>query len=310
VVAYEAGWRSNTLGFDAVSDAGPIDLDSVWASYAHSLLTQRENDELDNWIKGRSAGDMERDFYIRFNKQDRQHPLRRLNLSPDLPTAVLFTNLVWDTAVLNRDLAFPSTHDWLSATVRLFGHWRDRQLIIRIHPAEDLRPSVESREKMADVIESLGPLPENVRVVPAKQQLSSYRLMDSCQLGLVYTSTTGLEMALHGKPVVVAARVYYRGRGFTCDVSRASDYAGIISEAFKATTLSTEQMTLARRFAYLLLFRYLYKIPVVNQRPRQLPLLDPSETELLLPGALPELDQLLDAIEKGRDFVPLPCSVV
>src|SRR5438874_1709156 len=237
VVTYEAGSRKNTLGFDRLSELSPVDLGSVWATYKNKPLLPQEERELDEWIQTRAGGDMQRDFYIHFQGQERGDPLRQLGLNRESPTAVLFTNLVWDTAVLNRDLAFPTIVEWVKTTIRLFRDWPGRQLIIRIHPAEELRPSMESFEKVGSFIRGLGPLPRNVRVVPARHELSSYALMECCQVGLVYTSTTGLEMALRGKPVVVSARVYYRGGGFTYDVERASDYGVMMSRAFDAPRL-------------------------------------------------------------------------
>jgi hypothetical protein len=304
IVTYEVGWRTNTLGFDSLSEAGPINLDSSWDEAKQRRLTSREEEELDTWITKRAAGDMQRDFYIRFSVDKTSNPITALGLDPNLPTAVLFTNLVWDTAVLGRDLAFGSIKEWIVHTVRMFNEWPKRQLIIRIHPAEDLRPAMESSEKLADVVAALGPLPHNVRVVPARQQLSSYALMEHCQVGVVYTSTTGFEMALRRKPVIVAADVYYREKGFTYDVHQTEDYAALLNEAFNNQSLDNEQSILARRFAYLLLFRYLHKIPVVLQRPRDLPMFDPSEVDLLLPGALPEFDELIARlVTPGKDFV-------
>ena len=45
--------------------------------------------------------------------------------------------------------------------------------------------------------------------------------MDSSDLGLVYSSTTGLELALYGVPVIAAARIHYADKGFTIDAVRA-----------------------------------------------------------------------------------------
>ena len=47
--------------------------------------------------------------------------------------------------------------------------------------------------------------------------MNTYDLMDMADLGLVYTTTVGLEMAMRGIPVVVAGKTHYRNRGFTQD---------------------------------------------------------------------------------------------
>jgi hypothetical protein len=302
VVAYEAGWRSNTLGFDRVTSAGPVDLDDVWETCRDEPLSSEQAAELDNWMVARAGGDMQRDFYVHFVQNGRD-PLTGLGLNPSLPTAVLFTNLVWDTAVQGRNRAFTSLKEWVRQTIAYFRARPDRQLIIRIHPAEDLRPSQESVEKVSDALREIGELPPNIRVVGAVDSTNSYDLMARCQVTLVYNSTAGLEAAVRGRHVVVAARVYYAERGFTTDVMTVDAYPGVLDRAFAQDKSSTGQIELARRFAHLLMFRYLHQIPVVHQRPGRFPLLDPAEVEMLEPGAKPDLDRLLSAIAKGGQFV-------
>jgi hypothetical protein len=48
--------------------------------------------------------------------------------------------------------------------------------------------------------------------------------MERCRFGVVFSSTTGLEMAMMGKKVVIGADVYYGRRGFTVDVENAGTY--------------------------------------------------------------------------------------
>ena len=304
IVAYEAGWRSNTLGFDHVGPAGPVNLDASWQESRDVALTSREEQELDQWIRSRAGGDMQRDFYVKFSSGF-EDPVAALGLNPNLPTAVLFTNLVWDTAVQGRNRAFNSIRDWLLSTIAYFSRRTDRQLIVRIHPAEELRPSQPSVEKLSEALRGCA-MPDNVRVVEATNPLSSYLLMDRCDIALVYNSTAGLEAALRAKPVVVSAHVYYAGRGFTLDVDVAADYAQILDGAFAQRSLAPHQVQVARRFAHLLMFRYLHRIPVVHQRPGTLPLLDADEVELLLPAMLPDFDRVIAGIADGQPFVAPP----
>lgn len=301
IVIYEAGWRRNTLGFDRLGSEGLVDLDDAWKAMARTPLTATEDATLDRWIHERTSGDMQRDFYIRFQSTS-QNPLAALGLDPQRPTAILFTNLVWDTAVLGHDEAFPSIQAWLRATIEMFATRPEWQLVVRIHPAEDLRPSQESNEKLGDEARTIGTLPPNVRLIGSAQEMSSYSLMDACTAVLVYTSTTGLEAALRGKPTVVAARVYYRGRGFTSDVFKAGQYSQLLDRAMSGSFISPT-IECARRFAYLLLFRYLHQIPVVRQRPAGFPLLEPEDVDRLTPRGDEAFNQLVDAIAAGGPFV-------
>ena len=139
--------------------------------------------------------------------------------------AVLFTNLTWDSAVLGKEVAFPGIHEWLLAAVDTFEHRPNDQLLIRVHPAEVKLPGKKTREPLGASLRQQYPdLPPNVRIVEADDPLSSYPLMAMADIGLVYTSTTGLEMALHGKPVIVAGRTHYRAKGFTLDVSSPTEF--------------------------------------------------------------------------------------
>jgi len=307
LITYEAGWRSNSLGFDDFSEQGFADLDAAWAEVRPRALTEAESLRLDDWIKTRGRGDMQRDFYVRFDTAKSGNPIAELGLDAGLPTAVLFTNLVWDTAVLGKDRAFRSIEHWLRDTVDWFRRNPDRQLVIRIHPAEDLRPSQESQEKVGDIVRSLD-LPGNVRVVPSRLRLSSYRLIDAAATVLVYNSTPGMEAALRGRRVVVAASVYYAGRGFTTDVEDVEDYAATLERAFTSGPLDPPAAETARRFAYLLLFRFLHDVPVVKQRPGTFPLLSAAEVPLAAPGSGDDFDRLMYRILRGEPLVTLAPS--
>jgi hypothetical protein len=245
---------------------------------------------------------MQRDFYVRFDAAAGPGVFASLGLQPSLPTAVLFTNLVWDTAVFGRDIGFASIGEWLREVVRWFTDHPDRQLVIRIHPAEDLRPSQESNEKLSDVVRQLT-LPPNVVLVPSAATVSSYALMEAASAVLVYTSTAGLEAALYGRRVLVGARVYYAGRGFTTGAVDRESLNRSLEDAFVRPSLDDREYALARRFAYLLLFRFLHDVPVVRQRPRTLPLLQAEDVGRLVPGADAQMDHLLDALAGGGPLV-------
>jgi hypothetical protein len=246
---------------------------------------------------------MQRDFYVKFDGPGgARGPLDSLGLDPARPTAVLFTNLVWDTAVLGRNLGFRSIGEWIECSVDWFAAHPDRQLVIRIHPAEDLRPAQETNEKLSDFVNRLT-LPANVRLVPSAAPVSSYALIEAASAVLVYTSTAGLEAALYGRPALVAARVYYASRGFTRDATNAEALGAQLDGALSSPRLSSAQVDLARRFAYLLLFRFLCDIPVVKQRPHSLPMLEPSEAHLVAPGQAAAFDRLMERLLHGGPFV-------
>jgi capsule polysaccharide export protein KpsC/LpsZ len=83
--------------------------------------------------------------------------------------------------------------------------------------------------------------------------------MDFTSLGLVFTTTTGLEMGLNGIPVITCGNTHYRNRGFTHDPKTYEEYFdaldSLISDKSKQR-LTSEQIELAWRYAYYFFFEY------------------------------------------------------
>ena len=71
-------------------------------------------------------------------------------------------------------------------------------------------------------------------------------------LGLVYTTTTGMEMAMSGVPVIVAGVTHYKNNGFTFDPQTYPEYFELLDKILIQPVkyrLSKEQMDLAWRYA-------------------------------------------------------------
>jgi hypothetical protein len=95
-------------------------------------------------------------------------------------------------------------------------------------------------------------------------KVNTYDLMELTRLGLVYTTTTGLEMVMNHIPVIVAGQTHYRGRGFTIDPQDWEAYFGRIDESISSPSIShvkSEQVELAWRYAYLFFFVYPLPFP-------------------------------------------------
>lgn len=216
---YEKGMLSDTLvtapgGF--ASDVIMPD-DEVERALAQPL-NAAENDKLDRYLSERRAGEESAGRLRSDQLDDLRAALIELGLTRSRPLVVMFSNVVWDSAVVGKDRGFASIRDWLIAGIQWAGGHPDVDLVIRIHPAEVNVTNHATLERMADFIAEGWPrLPTNVRIVPPESRISSYALMDGARIGLVYTSTVGLEMAMRGIPVVVAGSTHYRGHGFTVD---------------------------------------------------------------------------------------------
>jgi hypothetical protein len=88
--------------------------------------------------------------------------------------------------------------------------------------------------------------------------------MDVADLGLVYASTTGLEMAMRGIPVVCGMKVHYNARGFTFDAETPEHYFQMAESVLGnpcAYRLSLHQTQLAWSYADLFWNRFLRPFP-------------------------------------------------
>ena len=182
---------------------------------------------------------------------------QRLGLD-ERPVVLLATNVFGDSVTLGRQVFSQGMGDWLAETLRFFAAHPQVQLVVRVHPGESmLAPGGTS---MLDIVKrTLPDLPSHIKVVPPEADVNSYDVMEMASLGLVYTTTLGLEMAMDGIPVVVAGQVHYRGRGFTLDPTTWEAYFGLLERAVQepqALRLSPEQVERAQRYAYHFFFTY------------------------------------------------------
>jgi hypothetical protein len=172
----------------------------------------------------------------------------KLGLSAEKPSALLCTNVAHDTAVLGRTRAFGSMAEWIRQTVAWFASRPDWQLVIRCHPVEAHQPSGEPVPEM--LAQCYAALPATIRVARPEDPVNTYGLLRLSRLGLVYTTTTGLEMAARGLPVIVAGEVHYAGKGFTTDPASPAEYTAALERLTRGgVRLTPRQVELARCYA-------------------------------------------------------------
>jgi hypothetical protein len=300
VVTYERGFIKETLLFRRDAPATLGDVSHLWDAWADIPLTTEEDRELDAYLEDRKAGRRTIDKYWdnpRLEQWDRGATGGRL--------VTLFTNLTWDAAVIGQEVAFASIHDWLAAAVESFARRPEHQLVVRIHPAEVKLPVKQTREPLGEFLAERFPeLPPNVRVIGADDPTSSYPLMEASDLGLVFTSTTGLELALNGTPVVVAGRTHYRAKGFTLDVATPEEFEAMLDAVLADPHVARPDVERARRYAYLFFFRAPVRSPGVEEHVPGLARITLGSVDELRPGRDADVDRICDGILLGGDFGP------
>jgi hypothetical protein len=231
-----------------------LDTTALWrADEPHVLTPEREERVLRFLLTREKPNWLEEGDYIwpgqsvSVAAEDRLRA--ELGLAANRPTALLCTNLAYDSAVLGHMRTFASMAEWMLETIAWFARRPDWQLVVRCHPAEAIHPS---GEPAAEVIAARFPhLPAHVRVIEPADKVNTYGLMRFTRLGLVYTTTTGLEMAARGIPVIVAGKVHYLGKGFTTDPANPAEYFAALERATAGggAALPRRQVELARCYA-------------------------------------------------------------
>ncbi len=175
------------------------------------------------------------------------------------PVVLLATNVLGDSLTLGRNLFARSMADWIEKTVGYFAGRSGVQLVVRVHPGERLTHG----PSMLEVVKSALPeLPEHIHLVGPLDKVNTYDLMEIASLGLVYTTTTGLEMCMNGLPVIVCGETHYRGRGFTLDPNSWDEYHAMLERCLKnGRPLTKRQVEAAWEYAYRFFFEYPFAFP-------------------------------------------------
>lgn len=223
--------------------------DDVWTADEPHRLTPERAARVEHRIAIRDNPALQTD---RFHQLQTVPPnpaeeLRKaLRLDEKKPLALLCTNVAWDSAVIGRGRPFPTMQDWYLELIRWFANRPDWQLVVRTHPVE---AKLDQPMSVAQQIDQAIPvLPDNVRLVRPLDKISTYGLMKITDLGLVFASTVGLEMAIRGVPAITAARVHYADRGFTWDPHTREEFFAQLEKALGSERLkvSERQIELAR----------------------------------------------------------------
>jgi len=305
---YEKGFIHDSIVMTTGTTASHLKVPAgTWEEVRDTPLTKDESDAIDTYLGQRRHGvGVPNNFWEeRVEDVDRIH--RELHLDTKRPLVVMFCNIMWDSAVLEREIAFAGMGDWVLQGIAWAGRHPEIDLVIRIHPAEIKLRNHPTRERIADLIARNVPsLPPNVRVIEADDLTSSYVFMDEASLGFVYSSTVGLELAARGVPVLVAADTHYRGRGFTIDPNTTESYWAEADRLIKDPPSREERdriRELARRYAVLLFFRFHNVLAAVTEDGRSSPRIRADQASDLDPGVDPALDRVVAGILYGTSTV-------
>ncbi len=234
--------------------------DGLWAAKGATPLTEAEREQIagleDARTSAKKYGKGTR-FWQEVASVGGEKLRSSLNLD-ERPVVLLATNVLGDSLTLGRNIFTASMAEWIEKTVQYFAQRPDVQLVVRVHPGERLMKG----PSMVGVIERAVPdRPEHLHVIGPNEKVNTYDLMEIAGLGLAYTTTVGMEMAMRSVPVILAGQTHYRGRGFTYEPSTYAEYFALLDTLLAdlpAYRLKQEQVEAAWNYAY----RFFFDFPI------------------------------------------------
>lgn len=268
VSTYEFSDQKDRIWLAQNSEIMRQDTHAIWDARKEIPFTDDQRKKVEALYQAKVQGNTWKNFVRKWQSTPREgggDVANRLGLD-DRPVVLLATNVLGDSLTLGRQVFSETMAEWIEKTVQFFAQRSDVQLVIRVHPGEVLTHG----PSMVDVVNKLvANLPENIHLVGPRDQVNTYDLIDIADIGLVYTTTTGLEMAMSGLPVVVSGITHYKGNGFTHDPQSYEDYYKILNRLLqdpKNQRLNKKQIEQAWHYAYIFFFEYAIPFPwrVVN----------------------------------------------
>jgi CDP-glycerol glycerophosphotransferase (TagB/SpsB family) len=299
-VCYDRAKTKGTLNFNYNQPAPVWSFDSAWNRYNNRKLNELENAKVDEYFRER---ELQKGDVFAYNFTPRQSDVAALKINLGIPEGrkviTLFSNLIWDAANVSRDIAFPSALDCIVRTIEHFAGREDVQIVLRAHPAEKVLGTSQTYKGL--VSEHFDhKLPSNFTFLD--YEVNSYNVLDLSDIGVVNTSTVGLEFAMTGKPILLISETHYRGKGFTYDSSSEEQYFQLLEELIISPELLPAQVELARKYYYMMMYLYQQRMPLEYSGTSFLKY--EAENFEALYRDNPTLSRILSAIESGReDFV-------
>ena len=262
-ITYEFGDQRQRIWFAKNGEVMRQETDNLWEARRERPLQEPQLERVKALFAARQKATTWENFARRWQgipAQGGEQARAALGLDKR-PVVLLATNVLGDSLTLGRQVFSRSMSEWISRTVQYFSGRTDAQLLIRVHPGELLTHGLSMEEVVKQVLPKL---PEHIHLIGPSEKMNTYDLIEVSDVGLVYTTTVGLEMAMNGLPVIVAGHTHFRNRGFTHDADSWVVYfklLGQILENPEKFRLKNEEIELAWQYAYRFFFEYSRPFP-------------------------------------------------
>lgn len=262
-VCYDRAKIKNTCNFNLNNPSPVWDITTSWNRLIDYKLNEKELQKVNTYLKEREL--QKGDVYA-YNFSEKEKDITKLRekykIKPKAKIVTFFTNLIWDAANVSRDIAFESTLKCIQKTIEKYKGNENVHLLFRSHPAEMI---VGSNERYGSLIRDMYKvLPNNVSIIEPEDKVNSFSILDLSDIGVVHTSTVGLEMAIENKPVILISETHYRNKGFTYDATSEENFFSTLDNLLKEQKTLPNQVELAKKYFYFMMFEYQHYVPMTT----------------------------------------------
>lgn len=285
-------------------------VDEVWSGWKNTPLSATEIEQLDKLLTERFEATSE--AFVFSPAQTTGAEIRRQLDLDDRPVWALFTSSIDESASEPHSAGlFSSQPKWIEAVIAYAGENPEIQLVVRVHPnIGSMRSLGSNQEDIAFFANLSENTPPNVRIVQSHEEVSSYSLINIADVGLVWHSTIGIEMACRGRRVLRSGSFFLRDREFLVPLAEGETFTSTLDKLktpWPSQALFENTRT-ALRFAYVWYFRQSLPFPQVTQPEWFSGAYAFDKIEALAPGKSPEFDRIIEVVTGEGPFYSSPGS--
>jgi hypothetical protein len=306
VTAWMSSYLPACFYFRHVEDSVHRDFHNMstkaWDEVKNSQFTNEKSERLGQFLEGRykrdTSFDMQRFKPFTGGGNELRH---KYQFDSTKPLWGIMAHINWDAVSDYSPMVYESFNQWMKDTIHVINDMRDVQWVIKVHPAE----SWDNPESGVEfLIKKYFPdLPEHIRIFSAEENISPLDFFNMVDGGITVYGTAGLELALHGKPIILAGDAHYGKKGFTYDANSKEHYRELLSQVTHIHSLSEDQIALAKKYAYCYFMQRQIPIEVVKDPKSKWWNFQFDKKELLLEGRDPVIDFICEKIVDRTDFI-------
>lgn len=306
VVAWMASYLTGRFYFRQVEDNIRIDFHNLnkgtWPKLKSYGFSVSQKEALDTYLHKRYLKNVSFDmkkFQLYSGASDTLR--NKYQIRADKPLWGIMCHINWDAVSDYSPMTYPSFDDWIIDTVKIISKIDSVDWIIKVHPAESWDNPATGVQVLLE--KHFPTLPDHVRIIKAEEEINPLDFFQMIDGGVTVYGTSGLELTLQGKPVILAGEAHYGDKGFTYDGLTPASYRDLLERASTFKKLTEDQLESARIYAYCYFLQRQIPFPVVKDPDTIWWQFQEHKAHLLEPGKDPFTDFICERVMDGKDFI-------